>query len=292
MAGGTGFIGSAIVRRALEAGYRVACLSRGVQPAHHPRGVLVFKVDLVRPQGLERALAGVDVVVHAVGILREGRSQTFERVHVGGTANLLDACRRAGVAKLVYLSSLGAHLGRRNAYLRTKAEAERLIEYSGIPYTIFRPSLVFGANDRLVTHVRRLVRVARVVPILTTGHTLVQPIWVEDVATAVVRSLDDPKTNGHVYELGGPAPMTLADLVEAIKRSAGSPALSLPLPPAVGRPLGRLVQLLVDQPPLSTDQAALLASGGTCDPSPAAVTFGLRLRRVGDVLASTSPRTR
>ena len=262
VAGGTGFIGSAVVRQAVASGHRVACLSRGVHPACHPRGVVVFKVDLVRPQGLERALTGIDTVVHAVGILREGKGQSFERVHVGGTANLIDACKRAGVSKIVYLSSLGAHLNRRNTYLRTKAEAEHLIEGSGIPYTILRPSLVFGTGDRLVTHILSWMRGSRVVPILSQHGLPIQPVWVGDVATAVVRALDDPKTNGQVYDLGGPAEMTYADMVNLIREQTGIKALALPVPAILTEPLGRLGQRLFERPPLSSDQLELLVSIG------------------------------
>ncbi|RMF20628.1 MAG: complex I NDUFA9 subunit family protein [Deltaproteobacteria bacterium] len=284
VAGGTGFIGSAVVRQADAAGHRVACLSRGVHPGCHPRGVLVFKVDLVRPQGLDRALAGVDAVVHAVGILRETKGQSFERVHVGGTANLIDACKRAGVSKIVYISSLGAHLNRRNTYLRTKAEAEHLIQGSGIPYTILRPSLVFGAGDRLVTHILWWMRGSRVVPILSHHGVPVQPIWVGDVATAAIRALGDPGTDGQIYDLGGPAQMTYADMVKLIKQRTGLAAIALPIPAVLSQSIGRLGQRLFERPPLSSDQLELLVSGGTCDPSPAAVTFGLRMRSLADVL--------
>ncbi len=282
--GGTGFVGSHIVREAADAGHRVICLSRGIRRTRHPRGIIVAKVDLVRPYHLERQLAGVDTVVHAVGILRQGHGQSFERVHVGGTANLVDACRRAGVGKIVYLSSLGAQLRSTNPYLHTKAEAERIVESSGIAYTIFRPSLIFGDGDRLVSHVLWLMRSSRVVPIVTRRSDPVQPIWVGDVATAVVRAITDDSSSGHCYDLGGPAPMTYAEMVDLIKERTGIAALSLPVPAQLAEPFVKLGQRLFRDPPLTSDQLELLVNGGTCDPNPAAVTFGLRMRSLSDVL--------
>jgi NADH dehydrogenase len=233
---------------------------------------------------LLEALNGVGGVVHAAGILREQRGQDLERAHVGATANLVEACRRAGVGKIVHLSTLGVHAKAPEAYLRSKWEAERIIESCGLSYTIFRPSLVFGTGDRVVSQLLAVCRYSPIIPLLGDTDARVQPIWVGDVATAVLRALKDRSTDGSIYELGGPESMTIADVVEAIKRETKRPAVPVKVPRFLSGPLVRLGEQLFDRPPVTEDQLALLSAGGTCDPNPAAVTFGLRMRALADVL--------
>jgi NADH dehydrogenase len=282
--GGTGFVGWNIVRAAVAAGHEVVSLSRGVQRGSHVYPVRNVHIDLVRPEGLLEALAGVGGVVHAAGILREQRGQDLERAHVGATANLVEACRRAGVGKVVHLSALGVHAKARAAYLSSKWEAERIIESCGLSYTIFRPSLVFGTGDRVVSQLLTVCRYSPVIPLLGDAEAKVQPIWVGDVATAVLRALRDRSTDGAIYELGGPESLTISDVVEAIKRETKRPALPVKVPRFLSGPLVRLGEQLFDRPPVTEDQLALLSAGGTCDPNPAAVTFGLRMRALADVL--------
>lgn len=268
----------------MTAGHEVVSLSRGVQRGGHVYPVRNVRIDLVRPDGLLEALAGVGGVVHAAGILREQRGQDLERAHVGATANLVEACRRAGVGKIVHLSTLGVHAKAPEAYLRSKWEAERIIESCGLSYTIFRPSLVFGAGDRVVSQLLTVCRYSPLIPLLGDTDARVQPIWVGDVATAVLRALKDRSTDSAIYELGGPESMTIADVVEAIKRETKRPAVPVKVPRFLSGPLVRLGEQLFDRPPVTEDQLALLSAGGTCDPNPAAVTFGLRMRALADVL--------
>lgn len=268
----------------MTAGHEVVSLSRGVQRGSHVYPVRNVHIDLVRPDGLLEALAGVGGVVHAAGILREQRGQDLERAHVGATANLVEACRRAGVGKIIHLSTLGVHAKAPEAYLRSKWEAERIIETCGLSYTIFRPSLVFGAGDRVVSQLLTVCRYSPIIPLLGDTDARVQPIWVGDVATAALRALKDRSTDGAIYELGGPESMTIADVVETIKRETKRPAVPVKVPRFLSGPLVRLGEQLFDRPPVTEDQLALLSAGGTCDPNPAAVTFGLRMRALADVL--------
>jgi len=269
----------------VAAGHEVISLSRGVQPGGHVYPVRNIRIDLVRPEGLLEALVGIGGVVHAAGILHEQQGQDLERAHVGATANLVEACRRAGVGKIVHLSALGVHAKAPEAYLRSKWEAERIIESSGLSYTIFRPSLVFGTGDRVVSQLLAVSRYSPVIPLLGDADAKVQPIWVGDVATAVVRALSDRSTDGVIYELGGPESMTIADVIATIKRETKRPALSVKIPRFLSGPLVRLGEQLFDKPPVTEEQLALLSAGGTCDPNPAAVTFGLRMRVLADALA-------
>jgi uncharacterized protein YbjT (DUF2867 family) len=283
--GGTGFVGWHVVRSAANAGMEVVSLSRGMQRGGgHAYPVRSVRVDLVRPQGLLEALAGVTGVIHAAGIHRDGKGQDLERAHVGATANLVEACARAGVSKIVHLSALGVHGKSPSPYLRRKWEAERVIEHCGLPYTILRPSLIFGAGDHVVSPLLAIARFSPVIPLLGDSTAKVQPIWVGDVATAALRALKDRSTDGSIYELGGPAARSIADVVETIRSETGRPALPLRVPAFLSTSLVRLGEQFLTQPLVTEDQLTLLVAGGTCDPNPAAVTFGLRMRPLADVL--------
>jgi len=144
--------------------------------------------------------------------------------------------------------------------------------------------LVFGSCDRVVSQLLAVCRYSPIIPLLGDTEAKVQPIWVGDVATAVLRALRDRSTDGAIYELGGPESMTIADVVEAIKRETKRPAVPVKIPWFISGPLVRLGEQLLERPPVTEEQLALLSAGGTCDPNPAAVTFGLRMRPLADVL--------
>jgi uncharacterized protein YbjT (DUF2867 family) len=282
--GGTGFVGWHIVRSAVAAGHETISLSRGVHRGTHVYPVRNVHLDLVRPQGLLEVLSGVEAVVHAAGIVRTQRDQGWERAHVGASANLVEACKRAGVRKIVHLSALGVHARAPSAYLRSKWEAEKVVENSGLAYTIFRPSLIFGTGDRVVSQLLTITRYSPIVPVLGDAGLTVQPVWVGDVTTAVLKSTVDSSTDDAVYELGGPQSMTIPDVIDTIKRGTGSAAWPVRLPHVVSGTLVRLGEQLLSHPPVTQEELVSLAAGGTCDPNPAAVTFGLRMRALADVL--------
>lgn len=279
-----------IVEAARNLDYDVVSLSRGTAAHSHAYPVANVAIDLLRPAGLAAALAGVDAVVHAAGIMREDDTQNFERAHVGATANLVDACREAGVEKIIHISALGARIDSPIPYLQTKWQAEDVIEGSGIAYTVFRPSLIFGRNDRLVSHLVSLLRYSPLVPVIGPDDLEVQPVWVGDVATAVVRAIEDRSSDGRVYQLGGPRAMSFEQIVQTVREAIGSRSLSVRVPSFITGPFLRLGEQLFNEPPMTTEQMSLLAAGGTCDPDPAAVTFGLRMRSLGDSLTDYIPR--
>jgi NADH dehydrogenase len=282
--GGTGFVGSHIVAAAQAAGHDVVSLSRGQVGQSHLYPVANVAIDLVHPAELEQALESVDAVVHAAGVMREDDNQSFERAHVGATANLIDACLKVRVGKIIFISALGARIDSQIPYLRTKWQAEDIVGSSGIPFTIFRPSLIFGQNDRLVSHLVSLLRYSPLVPVFGPDGAQVQPVWVGDVATAVLRSIDDRSSDGRTFQLGGPTAMSFEQIVETVRKSSGSRALSVRVPSFITGPFLKLGKQLFDDPPMTDEQLSLLAAGGTCDPDPAAVAFGLRMRSLDDSL--------
>jgi NADH dehydrogenase len=150
--------------------------------------------------------------------------------------------------------------------------------------------LVFGPGDRLVTHLITLLRFSPLVPVIGPDNTTFQPVWIGDVCTAVLRALKDSKTDGRTFHLGGPAAMSFAQIIDAVKTGTGRRAMNVRVPSFITTPFLKLGEQIFGEPPLTSEQLGLLAAGGACDPGPAAVTFGLRMRTLADALQDYRPR--
>ena len=256
--GGTGFVGTAVCEHLVE---RSGGAGGGiVVPTRRPaRGravqslptVELHRCDVHDASALERLLAGCDAVVHLVAILH-GSQADFERVHVRLPRTLVTACRAAGVQRVVHVSALGAAADAPSMYLRSKAAGEQVLRDSGLDVTVLRPSVIFGAGDRFLNLFARLQAMAPFVP-LGGAQARFQPVWVEDVAQAVVRCLDRPSTIGQVIECAGPQVFTLAELVRLAGRLAGHPRPVIPLPEALARLQARAMEWLPGEPLMSRD---------------------------------------
>jgi uncharacterized protein YbjT (DUF2867 family) len=253
--GGTGFVGQALVQRLVQDGHHVTVLSRnhvrrrevGVVP-----NVRVVTCDVYSETALERMLAGADVAINLVGILNEPGlgGGGFERAHVELTRTLIAACTRAGVTRLLQMSALNAGRGRSH-YLRTRGAAEELVKQSGLRWTIFEPSVIFGPGDGLFMRFASLLKLSPVLP-LARPKAKFAPVYLGDVVEAFARALHDKSTIGQTYELYGPDTMTLEELVKYTARHLRLKRVVLPLPDAAGR-LQALAMDFVPGKPFSTD---------------------------------------
>ena len=214
-------------------------------------GVELVRADVHDDAQLARVLAGAEAVVNLVAIL-QGSPAAFEYAHVALPRRLAAACRAAGVARLVHVSALGVAPDAPSHYLRSKAAGEQVLRDSGLPLTVLRPSVIFGAEDRLLNLFAQLQAVAPFVPLAGAGSVF-QPVWVRDVAQAIVRVMQRPETAGEVYECAGPQTMTLAELVQLAGRLSGHPRPILPLPDALARIQALLMEWLPGEPLMSRD---------------------------------------
>jgi uncharacterized protein YbjT (DUF2867 family) len=232
--GGTGFIGRSVVEQLAEQGMWVRVLTRNREKARGlfvlPTGEVV-NADVNDDATLARQFEGMDAVVNLVGILHQSRRQPFEKVHVELPARVGRACRAAGVARLLQMSALGASASGPSEYLKSRGRGEAAVKDAAgsIPITIFQPSIVIGAADDFLNMFARLVQLFPVIP-LAGAKTRFQPVWVEDVARAMVASLADPRTFGKTYQLGGPKVYTLEQLVTLVIALKGRSRMILPLP--------------------------------------------------------------
>ncbi|SRR5579883_2819496 len=233
--GGTGFIGSHLVPKLAAAGCRVTVLSRN-REKHRALFVLpsvrVVSVNMYERAALAREFAGHDAALNLVGILNETGGTKFSRAHVDLTATAIAACREAGIARLLQMSSINAGSDA-SKYLKTRGEAETLVKNSGLDWTIFRPTIVFGAGDGLVSRFHRLLKLSPVLP-LARPEAKIAPVYVGDVCGAIVQCLAERQSLGRIYELYGPDTYTLLQIVRMIRDAAHLRRAVLPLPDALG----------------------------------------------------------
>ena len=256
--GGTGFVGHAVCEHLVErsggAGGRIVVPTRrlrhGLALQSLPTVQLV-QANVHDDRDLARVLAGCEAVVHLVAILH-GSEAEFERVHVQLPQRVAAACKAAGLRRVVHVSALGVAPDAPSRYLRSKAAGEQVWRESGLDVTVLRPSVIFGARDRFLNLFAQLQALAPFVP-LGGAHARFQPVWVEDVAAAVVRCLDQPATIGQVFECAGPQQFTLADLVRLAGRLSGHPRPVLPLPGALARLQALVMECLPGEPLMSRD---------------------------------------
>ncbi len=275
--GGTGFVGPKIVAALRAAGHEVRALVR--DPARGAAlGCELAAGDMADPESLRRATDGCAAVVHLVAIIT-GRPGDFERVMTRGTNELAAAAASAGVRRFVLMSALGTSEQTKELvpYYRAKWEMEQTFKGSGIPFTIFRPSFVFGADGGALQQFLRIARLAPVTPIVGPGTQRLQPIWVDDVAAHFAASVDLGPAEGRTFELGGPDVVDWNEFWARAKRALGTRRPSVHIPFWLMRQQARVLELL-PRPPVTRDQLKMLAAGDNVvtDPS-AGEVFGLPL---------------
>ena len=237
MLGGTGFVGRAIADQATGRGIRVRVLTRGLARARALTVLPTIEVvegDPADEKTLERAFDGMDAAVNLVGVLHASRRQSFADVHAELPRRAARACRASGVQHFLHVSALGAAENAPSEYLRSKAAGEAAVRDSAVPWTILRPSVIFGEDDRFLNLFASLADVFPVIPLAGAGARF-QPIWVEDVARCCMAALGNPRAFGATYDLCGPRAYTLAELVELVAATIGKRRRVVALPAPLAR---------------------------------------------------------
>lgn len=266
MAGGTGFVGGHVRCALLEAGHELRVLSHRGQVSREP-GIEQVEGDIAIPESYGDALRGCDAVINLVGIIREfpRKGITFERLHVRATQGLVKAARQAGIRRYLQMSALGAGPDAVSSYHRTKFRAEEEVRVSGLDWTIFRPSVIFGPKDDFINKLAGIISALPVVPVIGHGRYRLQPIDGGDVARCFRMSLEMSDTVGKIYELCGPDRLAYIELLQAIGRVLGKRSVR-----TVSLPLG-LMKLVTSIPqrfpfyPITMDQLRMLEGESICD---------------------------
>ncbi|MCM2358256.1 MAG: complex I NDUFA9 subunit family protein [Geobacteraceae bacterium] len=268
LTGGTGFVGGHLRRELLKRGHEVRLLvhKRG---DGFGEGVEQVEGDVTRPETFAAGVNGCDATINLVGIIREfpDRGATFERLHVEATGNVIAAARGAGIKRHLQMSALGTRPNAVSAYHRTKFRAEELVRGSGLDWTIFRPSIVFGPKDAFVNMLAGYIRSYPAVPVIGDGKYRLQPVSADDVARCFAMALEMPQTIGQTFELCGPDRLPYNEMLDIIGRALGREHVAKLHNPL---PLMKLVVPLLQgfsSFPLTMDQLLMLVEENICDGS-------------------------
>ncbi len=262
--GGSGFVGRHVCEQLVRAGHQVTVPTRRASRAASVQtlpGLTVIETDVHDDAALAALMAGHSAVVNLIAVLH-GDEARFERMHVQLPQRIAAAMRQAGVERLVHVSALGADLQGPSLYQRSKARGEAVLASAGLDLTVLRPSVIFGAEDRFLNLFADLQQVFPFMPLAGSG-TKFQPVWVNDVAAAIVRCLQDRRTIGQTCEACGPETFTLGELVKrsgqwaGVNGGKGRPVI--PLPRWVGWLQALAMEMLPGEPLMSRDNLASMA---------------------------------
>ena len=302
--GATGFVGREIVRQLHAAGHKVRSPARNPGKARHsPRAATsaihdgtqgtdapyhtsplpeLINGNLLEPASLRGAADGCDAIIHLAGIISEIGEQTFENVHLRATENMLSEAKRAGVKRWIHMSALGSRPDARSRYHQTKWAAEEAVRASGLDWTIFRPSIIYGPGDGFVNLFARMARWSPMLPVMGNGKNLFQPVPVADVAKCFVGALTEPQSVGRTFDLCGSERLSFDELLDAILRATNRRRLKIHVPMLLARMQAAVLEtvyplVLRKASPLSHDQLLMLEEDNVGDPQPAAELFHLDL---------------
>lgn len=284
--GCSGFVGSHLVRMLADQLFDVRCLARGKHGLENlPQDRVSFvEGDVTRLETLLEAMEGISTVVHLVGIIRENDNQTFERVHIQGTQNVIDAASTLGAHRIIYQSALGANELGVTRYFRTKWQAEELVRNSGLEWIINRPSIIIGKRGGFVRILVDLVQSRSFIPVIGSGGYKLQPIYITDFGRAFVKMLRDSSCWGKTYEFGGPERLDFDRMLDITQDALGIHKRKIHLPVWLMKPIIGLMEAALPNPPITLDELAMLSAASATDNNALGAVFGVRPTPFGEAL--------
>ena len=278
--GATGFVGRRVVQELQAHHYDVRCLvhTPGRERLFPDRSVEVHYGSIFDRAALTEAFYHVDAVVHLVGIIRETRRATFDQVHRQGLVNVITVALEANIKHLLHVSAIGAVNNPDYAYLCSKWKGEQELVQSGLPYTIFRPSVMFGEGDEFVNSLAGMLKSAPVMPIIGSGRNRFQPVAVEDVAKCLALAVGREDLKGRTIELGGPEQLSYNEMVSVVARTLTIRRLRIHVPVWMMYVAAVVMQRLLSRPPITTDQLRMVSLRNVAETDVVKNTFGFTPR--------------
>lgn len=279
--GGAGFVGNNVVRQLVAQGKDVRAMVRHPEKAKMRLGDLGKQVEIVRGdvtdrQGIQSLFEDCSAVVHTVAISMEKGGTTYEEVNYQGTINVVDAAADAGVKRFINVSQNGADSSLPYRFLASKGKAQEYVASSDLQWTAVRPSAIFGPQDEFFNTFARLLRLTPLVfPLVGGGKAEFQPVSVDDVATAITRSLEDDSTIGKELGLGGPEVLTLGEIEKRVMKALNTSRLLVPAPTWLLRPVVVVMQSVLPGSPVTTSLLDLLAVPNTVPNNALVEHFGM-----------------
>lgn len=271
--GGAGFAGSRIVSRLLKEGVATRALVRNPAKARGrlpEQGVEVADGDTTQPETLGAAVDGVDTIIHTAFITAErkqGPGVNYYETNVLGTANLVEAARKAGVRRIVVLSGLGTRAAKPGSYMQGRYLAQEAVKHSGLAWSILGPSVQFGKGSAFFNGLADLIRTTPlIVPMVGSGNLQFQPIWVEDVATCIVKMAREPEAyDGHVIDVGGPEYLTYAQILDLLMQTMHKRRIKVPGPMPFVKLGAAMMEAVLPKPPITKAATGLFTFENTTE---------------------------
>jgi NADH dehydrogenase len=236
--------------------------------------------DTTQPASLEAAVQGVDTVVHAAFITadqKQSAGNSYEKTNVQGTSNLIKAAKNAGVKRIIEIGGLGTRPDKPGSYMQGRYLAEKMLKDSGLDWTIIQPSVLFGKNAPFIKGLSGLISSAPVVPLIGGGKVLFQPIYVEDVVTVIVKTLEDPaRTTGKTFTIGGPAYYSFTQVIDELLRAMHKKRIKAPAPTVLVGIGAAVMEAVLPKPPLTRAAMTLFSFNNTTDLNSVERDFGFK----------------
>src|SRR5690242_8779349 len=276
--GGTGFVGRHLARELVAKGHEVVLIARGKdvrdQSIYKLAGARFFSSDLSDVAELRRAFSNCDAVAHCAGINREIGAQTYRRVHLEGTKNVVEAARRASVRKIVLLSFLRARPGCGSAYHESKWAAEEIVRNAGLDDTIFKAGVIYGLGDHMLDHLSHALYTFPVFGLVGMKEKPIRPLAVEDLVAAIIASFHDARLSNRTVSVTGPEEIMLGEAVRRVGKVINRSPLYFPVPVAMQKIIAWVAERTMKIPLLSLAQLRILSEGivealPSCDALPA-----------------------
>lgn len=291
--GSTGYIGRHLVRRLADQGEHPRCLARDLQKAARlfpGAEQAIVRGDTTDPASLVAAVRGVDTIIHAAFITadrKEGPGNHYTETNVQGTANLLKAAQEAGVRRVIEMSGLGTRPAQPGSYMQGRYLAEKQLRDGSLDWTIMQPSVLFGKDAPFLKGLRDLIRVSPVVPLLGGGKVMFQPIFVEDVVSAVLWVLANPEhSSRQTFILGGPAYYSFTQIIDLLLRTMRKKRLKVPAPLSLVGLGAAVMETVLPRPPLTRAALTLFSFDNTTDLRSVERQFGFTPRSLTDYLTA------
>ena len=261
--GAGGFIGKHLMRQLTKLDYRVKVATRNpylkgyLKPLGNPGQIGFFKTNIFKPGDVKQVLKNSDFVINLVGILHETRTQKFNQIHAQFPYLLSNLCNEFGIKNLIHISALGVKEKHTSKYMQSKLQGEKNIQETFKPAVILRPSVCFGSGDKFFTTFASVAQFSPILPLIGSGKTKFAPIYVGDVAKAIVKALELNNSESKIYELGGPENYSFKELMEILLKEIKKKRFLIPIPFSTAKFQSYFFQLMKN-PPLTSDQVEML----------------------------------
>ena len=285
--GASGFVASHLIPRLLKDGHQLRCLVTNEAEGARIKapGVELAIGNITDPESLRAAASGVDIVIHLVAVIRESGRNTFQRVNVEGARNMVEAAKGAGVKRFIHMGALGATPDPAYKYLNSKWLGMEAVRNSGLDFSMLQPSVMFGEGAGFIASLVRSIRMAPfIVPIAGDGQTKLQPIWVGDVVSCVMKLVAGEK-RGETCQIGGPEILTYDAMIDEIMRALGEKKTKIHVPRGLMKPGVAVMDALLSNPPVTMVEFKSMEIPNTTEPEAVEKQFGFKPKRLRDGLS-------